>query len=219
MDPLLILGWASSALIVWSLTQARILRFRWLNLLGSGLAAVVNALLGIWPFAAMSAVIAVIDVYWIWRLQSGAHDEESFEVVEVGVDDAYLRHLVRVKHVDLLRTHPGFPGLPASTVHADEPAPRRWAFLVARGDETVGIIIVRDVGNGVGEVELDYVTERYRDFTPGEFVYRRSGIFVEKGLRSLRMVDCAPESHPYLLRVGFVHADGHWERPVEMPAG
>ena len=57
------------------------------------------------------------------------------------------------------------------------------AFLVQHGDETVGVVLVRDAGDGVAQVELDYVTPRFRDFTPGEFVYRRSGLFRDRGFR------------------------------------
>ena len=59
---------------------------------------------------------------------------------------------------------------------------------------------MRDAGDGVAQVELDYVTPRFRDFTPGEFVYRRSGLFRDRGFRrvvSPRMVT------PYYDRVGF----------------
>ena len=51
------------------------------------------------------------------------------------------------------------------------------AFLVLCGDEVVGVVVVRDAGSGVAQVVLDYVTPKYRDFAPGEFVFRRSGVF------------------------------------------
>ena len=51
-----IIGWVGSALVVLSLMQARVLRFRWLNLVGSVLATAYNAVFGIWPFVAMNGV-------------------------------------------------------------------------------------------------------------------------------------------------------------------
>ena len=213
MEILDVFGWISSGLVIWSLTVSRVWRFRWLNLAGSALGAVVNALLGIWPFAAMNAVIAAIDAYWLVRLARERHDETAYEVVEVGVGDAYLAHLLSVKSADVASTHPSFvPPAP------DEPQADRSAFLVLRGDETVGMVVVRDAGAGAGEVELDYVTERFRDFTPGEFVYRRSGIFPAKGFTRLRLVEDAAGSQDYYRRVGFREVDGRWERPVESAA-
>ena len=35
----------------------------------------------------------------------------------------------------------------------------------------------------VAQVELDYVTPRYRDFSPGEFVWRRAPRLKERGFR------------------------------------
>jgi hypothetical protein len=129
-------------------------------------------------------------------------------VVEVGIGDDYLRHLLDVKGPDVAAVHPGFRRPPPD-------AADRSAFLVLRGDETVGMVIVRDAGDGVGEVELDYVTARFRDFTPGEFVYRRSGIFGAKGFRLLRLANPDEREHHYYERVGFGRVGSGWERPVE----
>ena len=73
-------------------------------------------------------------------------------------------------------------------------------YLVHRGDQTVGIVLVRDAGDGVAQVELDYVTPRFRDFTPGEFVYRRRGLFRDRGFR--KVVTPRGMAAPYYDRVG-----------------
>ncbi|HYN57494.1 MAG TPA: hypothetical protein VES03_09875 [Motilibacterales bacterium] len=216
MSTLDIFGWISSILVVWSLMQARVLRFRVMNLAGAGMATVVNAMLEIWPFAAMNGVITVIDAYWIWRLTRERHDEQAYDVVEVALDDAYLRHVLTIKADDLVATHPGFAVADVVGSAGQGPAGAaagRSAFLVLRGDETVGMVLVRDAGAGVGEVEVDYVTERFRDFTPGEFVYRRSGVFADKGFTRL-VADAGPGTSDHFGRVGFQRIDGHWERPV-----
>lgn len=211
MPVLEIIGWVGSALVVVSLMQARVLRFRWMNFAGSVIAAAYNAIVEIWPFAVMNAVIAVIDAYWLWRLTRERHDADVYEVVPVGAGDHYLRHVLGIHADDIARYYPSFvlPGADAAV----EPA--RWAYLVLRGDETVGVVVVRDTGADVGEVELDYVTPRFRDFTPGEFVYRRSGVFAGTGLRSLVVADDARDTQAYLERVGFRQVEGRWRRDVE----
>jgi hypothetical protein len=148
----------------------------------------------------------------LWRLLRERHDEQAYEVVEVGADDHYLRHVLGVHASDIARYYPSFGA------GAGAPAGDRWAFLVLRGDETVGVVQVRDEGAGVGEVELDYVTPRFRDFTPGEFVYRRSGALAGTGLSALVVAADARESHDYLARVGFAEVDGRWRRALEPAA-
>lgn len=211
--PLLeIIGWIGSALVVVSLMQARVLRFRWMNFAGSVIAAGYNAWVGIWPFAVMNAVIAVIDAYWLWRLARERHDAAVYQVVPVGAGDRYLGHVLGVHATDIARYYPSFAGRAAGADGAG--ADSRWAYLVLRGDETVGMVVVRDAGDGVGEVELDYVTPRFRDFTPGEFVYRSSGVFAAKGFRRLVAGDDVVGSHDYYARVGFEAVPGGWERSI-----
>ena len=93
------------------------------------------------------------------------------------------------------------------------------AFVVVRGDELIGAVVVRSAGDGVGRVDLDYVTPRYRDFTPGEFVYQDSGVFASHGFRRLVVGGSpAPESRAYLERVGFRSTSDGWEREVPTAA-
>ncbi|MCL1869823.1 MAG: hypothetical protein FWF90_05350 [Promicromonosporaceae bacterium] len=200
-------GWLGSILVVWSLTQARVLRFRWLNFVGAVIATAYNGIIGIWPFFAMNLAIALIDAYWLWRLHRTRHDEATYAVVEVAPDDGYLLHVLRTYAADIARFAPAFTAAPG-------PGERRSAFLVQRADETVGVVEVADGGGGIGVVVLDWVTRRFRDFTPGEFVYRRSGVFAAKGFTRL-LVDPSIVADPaYLTRVGFASETHGWSRAV-----
>jgi hypothetical protein len=201
-----VVGWLGSVLVVLSLMLAGVWRFRVLNLLGALIATGYNAVLGIWPFAAMNGAIAIIDVYWLVRLHRDRHDEAAYQVVEVAPDDAYLAHTLRTHGADIARFYPSFTGTVPAGGHA---------FLVLKGDETVGIVAVRDRGDGVAQIELDYVTPRFRDFTPGEFVYRRSGVFVRHGFRRLVVPRDVVGSQDYYERVGFTPTDDAWVRDVE----
>ena len=167
-----LLGWGGSALLVFSLLQARVLRFRVLNLIACVILLVFNALLFIWPMVGMNLVLAAINIWFIIRLSAERHDEAAFEVLEVGPADEYLRHLLRVHGADILRFQPDFLWDPN-----DE---HGHAFIVLRGDEMVGVVLLRAEGD-VARVLLDYVTPRYRDFSPGEFVWRRSGLLSNHG--------------------------------------
>jgi hypothetical protein len=193
------LGWGGSALLVFSLLQARVLRFRTLNLLACLILIVFNALIGVWPMVGMNAVLSVINVWFIVRLVGQRHDEATFTVVEVGADDEYLRHVLRVHGADILRFQPDFLWDPTDeTGHA---------FVVLRGDETVGVVLLRAEGD-VARVVLDYVTPRFRDFSPGEFVWRRSNVLRDDGFT--RVVTPPQMVGAYYDRLGFRPEGGSW---------
>lgn len=191
-----IVGWIGSALVVWSLLQTRILRLRAFSLTGSLVLLVYNAVLGVWPMVGLNLMLAAINAVHLRRLLRSRHDEAAYEVLEVGPDDAYLRYVMRLHGADIGRFNPGFEYDPA--------VPGRSAFLVQRGDETVGVVLARDAGDGVAQVDLDYVTPRFRDFSPGQFVYRRSGLFTDRGYR--RVVTPPGMVAPYYERLGFARA-------------
>jgi hypothetical protein len=185
-----VVGWVGSAVLVWSLLQSRVLRLRLLNLAGSVVLLAYNGALRIWPMVGLNAVLAVINVVHLRRLLATRHDERAYTVVEVGADDEYLAHLLRAHAADIARFNPQF-----------RPQPGRRALLILRGDETVGVVIIRDGGDRSARVELDYVTERFRDFSPGEFVYRRSRWFTDRGFR--RVVTPPGMVRPYYGKLGF----------------
>lgn len=188
-----VLGWAGSALLIYSLMQARVLRFRVLNLVACLVLVAFNGLLEIWPMVAMNVALSAINLYFIRKLVAARHDEESFHVLEVGPNDEYLRHVLRVHGSDILKHQPDLLW--------DGAAPGRRAYLVEHGDETVGVVLAHEAGDGVLQMELDYVTPRYRDFSPGEFVWRRSALLHDEGFT--RIVSPAGMVAPYYDRIGF----------------
>jgi hypothetical protein len=192
------LGWAGSALLVFSLMQARVLRFRVLNLVACVILIVFNLILEIWPMVAMNVVLSAINVWFIAKLLGEQHDEAAFEVLAVGFDDAYLGHVLRVHAEDIASHQPDFSA-PASNSHS---------YLVQRADETVGVVVLHIEGT-TASVDLDYVTPRYRDFTPGEFVWRQSRLLRDLGVAKIRT--SSEMVGAYYDRLGFTLVEGAYE--------
>src|SRR4051794_23525544 len=200
-----IVGWAGSVLLVYSVMQARVLRFRVLNLAACVVLAGFNAALGIWPMVAMNVALCFINLWHIRALVGTRHNETVYEALEVGSGDAYLRHLLQVHEADIRRYQPDFAW--------DGRDERDVAYLVQRGDETVGLVLVHDAGDGVAKIVLDYVTPRFRDFSPGEFVWRRSGALRDRGFRTVISPDRMVA--PYYGRIGFTaRPDGTFQRDL-----
>ena len=169
-------GWFGSGLLIFSLLQTRVLRFRLLNLAASLSLVVFNALVGVWPMVGMNVATSSINLWFIARMLRERHDEAAFDVLQVGPADAYLRHFLTVHETDISRHQPGFT---ADDLHDGD-----LAFQVEKGDETVGVVLIRRDGD-IARVLLDYVTPRFRDFSPGEFVWRRASRLRDRGFRKV----------------------------------
>ena len=192
MDVWSIIGWGGSALVVLSLLQTRILRLRVLNLVGCVILVGFNAVVGVWPMVGMNAVLAVINVVHLWRLLRHRHDEKEYQVLQVDESDEYLGYILDRHQKEITRFNPGFT-----------PGTSQYAFLVQHGDRTVGVVLAHDAGDGRAQIDLDYAVPKYRDFTPGEFVYRRSDVFTDRGFRQVLASPRMRDSTPYLKNLGF----------------
>lgn len=195
------IGWFGSAFLVFSIMQTRVMRFRLLNTTACVILIGYNAAVGVWPMVAMNVALAVINLWIVVRLLRQRHDARVYDAVPIGVDEPFLRHLLARHAEDIAAFNPG--------LSADLPDEAEHAFLVSTGDEVVGVVLSR-AGDGPGEqqVLLDYVLPAYRDFTPGEFVFRPDGPFAALGTRRVVASPAMTASERYLGAVGFVRQGG-----------
>ena len=194
-------------MLIVSLLQTQVLRLRQLNLLASITLTAFNAAIKVWPMVAMNVCIAAINVWHLTRLLRTRHDPDSFEVAEIGPTEDYLRIVLARHATDIARFNPDL-----DWSHDD---PGAMAFVVLRDGETIGVVLARDVGGGVAQIDLDYVVPRFRNFTPGEFVYRRSGLFTDRGFRRVIAPRTMRGAEKYLAGVGF-RRDGE-DRVLNLP--
>ena len=200
--PLLeLVGWVGSAVLIVSLLQTRVMRFRVLNTLSCLVLIGYNAVVGVWPMVAMNVVLVGINLWVIARLVRERHDARIYEAVLMAVDQPFLRRLLTRHAKDIAAFNPDLP--------ADALAVAEHAFVVSTGDQVVGVVLSRP-GQGPGEqqVVLDYVLPAYRDFTPGEFVFRPDGPFAALGTTRVVASPGMASSEKYLRAVGFVERDG-----------
>jgi hypothetical protein len=161
-----------------------------------------NGALRIWPMVAMNVALCAINLWHIRTLVATRHDAAAYEVLPVGSRDEYLLHLLRVHRADILKHQPDF------TWDGDERG--NVAYLIQRADETVGVVLINDDGDGIAQLILDYVTPRFRDFSPGEFVWRRSQALRERGYT--KVVTPVQMVGAYYDRLGFARRpDGAYE--------
>lgn len=196
-----IIGWVGSALLVASLLQTRLMRLRVLNLTACLILVAFNAALSVWPMVGMNIVLSAINIFFIVKMLRERHDARVYDAVRMSVDEPFLRALLTRHREDIAAFNPGLP--------ADPTAEAEHAFVVSAGDEVVGVVLSR-AGRAPDEqqVVIDYVLPPYRDFTPGEFVFRPDGPFAALGTRRVVANAGMAASEKYLETVGFVEEDG-----------
>lgn len=74
------LGYLASVLIAISLMMRSIVRLRRINLVGSACFTVYGILIAAYPVAALNFAIALINVYFLWKM---SRTKEAFAVVEM----------------------------------------------------------------------------------------------------------------------------------------
>lgn len=189
-----IIGWAGSILVVVSLMIPSVRKFRILNLTGSLIATIYNAYFGIWPYMVMNGAIVLINVYWLWRLYR--HDREGQRVYEVVVarpDDAVVDRFVTRNQSDIHRAYPNFT---SGSLQGAQ------VFLVLYQEEIVGVFALQ--GSGRSQIVLDFVTERFRDLTPGRHVYSDRSLFESLEVTEVSVPLEATSDPGYFRRLGFV---------------
>ncbi len=189
-----IIGWAGSVLVVVSLMVPSVRRFRILNLTGSLIATIYNLYFGIWPYAAMNGAIVLINIYWLWRLSRVASEKRDYTVVRVSPDEALVEHFID-RHAGAIAS--AFPKFKRDLLRGAQTA------FIMHNEEIIGLFGI-SVENGVGRVQIDFVTERFRDFTPGNFLYHHATLFDDMGLNKLEIEKAAMTDPVYFSKQGFI---------------
>lgn len=208
-----VLGWAGSALLVYSVLQSRMLRFRVLNLAASGALVVFNALVGVWPMVAMNVALCAINTWFIVSLVRRRSSGTAFEWVAAAPDDPFVTRFLGQHGDDVARFWPAARTLPT----LDVARPNVLCALVLHGDVTVGLVVAvreRDAA-ATWELLVDYVVPGYRDYTAGSLIYSPAGPFVAREARRVVSTGVVAASvRPYLHRAGFTLDGDRWARAL-----
>jgi hypothetical protein len=202
-----IFGWIASAGLVVSVLQTKFLRFRIINGTASGLLAIYNALLGVWPAVAMNGVLVIINIYYIVQMNKKQKQHSAFTfAIEPATSELVGWFLAR-NGSDLASFHPGLAG------RLD--AQGAQAAVLFHDDEAMGLTAFCPDGQGGTQLLADYVVPRFRDYAPGEFVFSAAGPLRQAGVTSVWIADPTPPVVAYLTQMGFTAAEpGRWQRTL-----
>lgn len=206
-----VIGWIGTALVVISMLQTRITRLRLINLVGCVVTVVYAAALGLFPVLALNVVLALIQVWNLWKLWHTRHDPSVYRAVAVAPDSELVAHFVAQHAEDMQAVFPHFVAPTSGAAGSGAERTPDVGFVVIHGDTLAGLVLARREGD-VAVLDVDYVIPTYRDLTPGEFVFHRSGVWDRLGVRRVRST---PDGPDYYEKVGFTPVDGAWELEVE----
>jgi hypothetical protein len=210
------LGWAGSALLVYSVLQSRMLRLRVLNLAASLALVAFNAIIGVWPMVAMNAALCLINAWFAVSLVRQRRRGSAFEWVGAGPDDPFVGRFLAHHGEDVAEFFPMARDLPAALSAVS--APDTLCALVLHGDVTVGLVVATSADGAPGgtwRLLVDYVIPGYRDYTAGSFLYSPAGPFAARGAGRVVAGPELASVHTYLGHAGFAPADGGWARALQ----
>jgi hypothetical protein len=195
-----LIGFAASTFVVGGLLMTSVLRLRLLGLVGAILFCAYAVLIGAVPVLVTNGAIVFVHVFHLRRILRDRSREEYFEVVPWRITGAYVPRFLRFWAEDVTRFQPDFGGLAAN----------HRAFVVLRDVVPVGLVLYRELGDGVARIDLDYVTPAHRDQRAAHYVFDPAGPFAQLGISHLETTAVTDHHRRYLERVGFTEADGRY---------
>jgi len=193
-----LIGYAGSALVVWSLTMKSLLRLRLIGLAGAVVFTTYGLLIEAYPIVATNVVIIMVHSIFLRDLLS--KKTEYFTILHVMKDSLYLQYFLDYHREEIQQSEPGFVYTPAED--------QTTAFIL-RNLVPAGLFIGRFSEHTSLEVILDFVIPQYRDFKIGQFLYsQRSAVFADSRCQRAWSPGGTQDYTDYLERMGFVPEAG-----------
>ncbi len=187
-----LIGYGASILIFLSFVMTSVKKLRWFSIVGSGIFSLYALMIASYPTAIVNAGIVVVNAFYLHKMSK---QEEFFTVLPATLDSRYLHRFVMFYGNDIQKY---FPDFELEAVQADK------AFFVYRDMTTASLVMGRDLGEGVFQIDLDYVIPQYRDMRAGKFIYLRMKAM---GYTKLVVESDNPAHQNYMKKVGFREED------------
>ena len=195
-----IFGYIGSALVVVSLLMASVVKLRIINTIGSVISGTYALIIGSFPLALMNISLIIINLYYLYKLLK---TKQQFEIVAGNGGDSFVKYFVDRNKKDI---EVFFPGVEF------ENAENEVAYMVCCNGNPAGVLLGKDLGNGVLDVLVDYSAPAYRDCSVGAYLYANLG---EYGVKKLVFTQNKADDHvSYLTKMGFENVDGDYVKNI-----
>ncbi|HLO43095.1 MAG TPA: hypothetical protein VK175_02105 [Leadbetterella sp.] len=185
-------GYAASLIVAISLVMSSIVKFRWINLLGSALFAVYGFLIQAWPVCFFNSAIVFINLYFLYKIYS---KKDEFKIIKTSDKESLLHEFVNFNKKEIEKISPDFDFNLSN---------KEYNYLITRNMALVGLFLAHKESDGVLSIDLDFVTPQYRDFKNGSFLYQfLTDTFQKSGIKTLNAIGKTPAHQQYLKEMGF----------------
>lgn len=189
MNLIEVFGIVSSIVILISLSMTSIIKLRIINLVGCVLFALYGYAIGSFSTTFMNIGIALMNLYYLRKLYS---IKESYEIVKADKESDYFKLFIEKNAGDIDKFF-----------SRESMSRSQEMYYLLRNNYTVGILGWKAENTDI-EITIDYVTERFRDYTFGKYIFQeRLEIFRKEGYKRVIQKTENPLHQNYLKKIGF----------------
>ncbi|MFA6075081.1 MAG: hypothetical protein WCV63_02440 [Negativicutes bacterium] len=198
MDFVSIIGYGATVFYGIAFASKSILRSKIFRAIGFLCLALYGVFVSAWPVIALSVLFLLVDLVFVVKLLNSK--KHAFEMLRCSKNDLLLGKFVKYNEKDIRKFMPKFDWKKIS----DDAV----CFYLMRNMELAGVWISNVRDSYTYEVNLDYVTEKYRDLKSGEFIYgKNKELLLNIGIRFLTS-DRHSDAHcKYLEALGFEYRE------------
>lgn len=204
IDPVEVLGYVASALVVLSLTMSSVLRLRIISLLAAATFIGYGALIGAIPVVITNVGVAVVSIVHLRRLTRDRLRRSYVEAIATRPDEPLVARFLDQHRGEISRFQPD----------ADIAPPTGMTWFIVHEAVPVGLVAAEAIDATTARITCDHVVEAHRDLVPGGVVFGDDGPLAEAGFGTVVATAVTPEHRRYLQRMGFTTHGEEWHRTI-----
>ncbi len=184
-----LVGYFGSVLVVVSMLMTSVKKLRLVNTAGSLIFTIYALIIRSYPTAILNFSLVLINIIRIRQLRK---TEREFALIREPADSQIVTFFLEY-YGDDIRNY--FPDVDKSRI-----TDRVSAYMVLCEGAPSGLMLGDETEDGTVNVLMDYATPAYRDWSVGNFLFRR---LREYGAKKLILANASPKHLDYLEKSGF----------------
>lgn len=185
-------GYIASVIVIVSFLMSSMFKLRIINLVGGVLFAIYGFYIGSYPVAVVNVLIALFNIYHLWKLRSL---KEDFSIMEMTKGSVFLEKFLEKNEKYIYKSFPHFKF---------EEEQENIGFYILRDMTIEGVFMAIPLDEKTLQVTIDYVVPQFRDFKAGTYIHHQlNKYFISKGYKRLLCETEKPKHIRYLEKMGY----------------